>query len=348
MPRQYKCRKCGVVHAPPTGKHCRNQGIEEEVDELQDDLDEQQEVQNDETQTLAILLELKQQMNNFGEQMGLVGERLGSLEDTRDRFLVDSDIRGATGGMAEEEDALATPTSLRKDMRLMRQAANRLANLQLDDSDDELEDSIPRGRAAGKKSGALLTASNTIERRIDWPHFHVKRMAGVSKKGILFRELKVEELVYGFLCMIESPRGKWDRDEMIIMLKHMMQDTIEFSWANVLSFYETLGLEVEKKETQWADKDRIRELRMTYARTVFPAKRENKEAPRAQLMSAPVGMKCCIPFQKRACKNDRDHPPFTHACTYCFRTKAALCRHGEEECMRKTIDNTKNGGARGQ
>ena len=35
MPRTYKCRKCGIIHPPPTGKHCW-QAVEVEPDPQDD------------------------------------------------------------------------------------------------------------------------------------------------------------------------------------------------------------------------------------------------------------------------------------------------------------------------
>ena len=80
-----------------------------------------------------------------------------------------------------------------------------------------------------------------------------------------------------------------------------------------------------------------------HARTVFPPKKENKETFKSALQAAPTNMKCCMAYQKRACEMDRDHHPFTHACNYCFKARAAVCRHPEEECMRKSSDASKNG-----
>ena len=115
-----------------------------------------------------------------------------------------------------------------------------------------------------------------------------------------------------------------------------------FSWENARNFYERVGLDVEKGVLQWTDDEEIRELRMQYARTVFPAKRENKEGPRPAPPSAPAGMKCCAPYQHKGCENARDHAPYTHACAYCHRTKTLMCRHPEDDCFRKANDAAKN------
>ena len=68
---------------------------------------------------------------------------------------------------------------------------------------------------------------------------------------------------------------------MTKILKNMMQDAMEFTWPNARNFYEMAGILVEKKCMQWSDANRLHEMRMTYARTVFPAPREEKEAPKS-------------------------------------------------------------------
>ena len=146
--------------------------------------------------------------------------------------------------------------------------------------------------------------------------------------------------------MIESPHSKFDYRKMTTLFRHVMQDTVDFSWANARNFYERVGLDVEKGVLQWSDEEAIRELRFTYARTVFPAKKENKEGPRPAPPAAPAGMKCCAPYQRKECENVRDHTPYTHACAYCHKTKTLMCRHPEDDCFRKANDTTKNVKAR--
>ena len=324
--------------------------LEFEENEQNSEMGEQHDGETDDTSTLAVLIEMRQEMRR---EMGTIVDRLQRLETTDKPPRQSEGAAAITDVAVPESNATdteqATPDSLRQDLRLMRQAAVRLANLQADDSDEDDYGELTRRRNTGKKSGAALTAVDTVEHRIDWPHFHVKRMPVGNKKGVHFNELKVEEFVYGFLTMLEAPKAKWNFRDMITMLKHLMQDAMEFTWPNALTFYQKLGSEIEGGQTKWDDKERIRDLRMTYARTVFPAKRETRDSPtKPQLQSAPAGMKCCVPFQKHTCDNDRDHAPFTHACAYCFKARSALCRHAEDDCMRKTTDIAKNGRAREQ
>ena len=328
-----------MVHPPPTGKHCQN-----------DIRDEPEDTQNQDN-VMAVLLDIKQQMGDFRDQMGEMNNRMKAVEDggqseqrEERNSEVGSDSEEAGSVQADTHDDEASPVSLRKDLRLMRQAAEKLARLRMDDSDDNDMEDLPKTRDNGKKSGATMTAVQSVRTRIDWPHFYVQRMGAGKTKGVICSELKVEEFVFGFLAMLRAAKGKWEKEEMLDLLQNMMQDTMEFSWANALTFYEKLGIDIEKKLTSWASLERIRELRMTYARTVFPQKREVKEGYKGgSLQAAPNNMKCCMAYQKHSCEMDRDHHPFTHACVYCFKARSAICRHPEEDCMRKGSDASKNG-----
>ena len=173
---------------------------------------------------------------------------------------------------------LTTPDTLRRDLRLMAQATKSLA--QLRDSDNEIEvNDTANVRRNGKKSGSLLMASDVVKKRIDWPHLYVRRVVGGKRKSVAYADLKVEEFVFGFLSMIESPKCKWNYRTMTRLLRMIMQDTIDFSWANGLGFYETLGLEVEYGDLDWENVELIRDMRMTYSRAET-GKQNDKQSSR--------------------------------------------------------------------
>ena len=349
MPRIYKCRKCGVQHEPPTGKHCRmdREESEDELSELPAETSSGSEVETPVTAPdwLPMFLEMKGQMEKLSEQMQQNNSApTPSTSENTTSALVPV---GAVGGESEQQQNQADAHSLRQDLKLMSQAAKRLAYLQLDDSDEEDMSFLQKHRNAGKKSGSVMTPTDIVKKQIDWPHMHINRITGGKRKPVPYREMHTDEFVYGFLSMIDSPSCKWDYRVMTKILKHLMQDSMEFSWNNSLLFYEMAGIAVEKGELQWTNEARLHELRMTYARAVFPANKETTETPRPQLQPAPQNMRCCVPFQHRTCEHERDHPPFTHGCAYCFKARNALCRHSEDDCKRKTID-TKNGKAREQ
>ena len=345
-----------MVHPPPTGKHCRNVLEEEEEAPItggqsSDEVEETEEIEDrtepqpvSQAEMMKLLMSINDKVVNFSEKMENMDTRVQNIEE-RGKNNEDRRSEGESAGAAEqlgESLDKASPESLRKDLKRMRLAAAKLASLTVDDSDEEEINCLPKNRANGKKSGAHMTAADHIENRMDWPHFYVHRMSGGRRKGLTFSELRVEEFVFGFLAMLKAKKGKWVQQDMLDLLQNMMQDTMEFSWGNAVSFFETMETDMEKGTLKWVDLERIRELRMTYARTVFPQKKEVKEGFRGAPQPATAGMKCCMAFQKHACEMDRDHHPFTHGCHYCFRTKTLLCRHPEEECIRKNSDVSKN------
>ena len=342
MGRNYKCKTCGEVHAAPTGKHCDR--LEREQAPAP-----QQQTQTDDTQSklLAAMVDLQSKFATMDENMREMKADKAAERRTHtpEEASVIASEEGAVGGQPEEAEQ-ASPETLRRDTVLMRQASRQLARLRQEDWEDDEDLQLATSHLAGKKSGSIMTASDIVVRRIDWPHFYIKRISGATRKGVVFRELKVEEFVFGFLCMLEAPHIKMQFRYMVKLLRHIMQDTIDFSWENARNFYEFVGLDVEQGAMKWTDEEVVREMRMTYSRTVFPPRRDGKEtagAPRPALQQAPSGMKCCAPFQRKECEVAKGHSPFTHACAYCHRVKSALCRHAEQDCYRKTTDQAKNG-----
>ena len=340
MPRTYTCRKCGVPHPPPTGKHCRNRP----------DLPQEEPVQTAIQELVPMFLEMRTEIKEMNSRMQQYEQRghteqqavheLHSNTDSSDAELPDNDQDTTTAGAA------ATPASLRRDRRLIQRAAERLALLSTDDSDEDWDRGGSSRPSKGKKSGSVTTATDSVKKSIDWPHFYVTRVTEGKRRNVHYDELKVEEFVYGFLAMLKNPKCKMNRDTMEDILQNMMQDTVDFSWANARTFYEMVGVDVEKRVTTWQDTERIKDMRQQYARTAHPPRKENRDTNnRPPLVPAPPNMRCCVQFQKRECPQERDHPPFTHACAYCARSKSALCRHPEEECMRKANNTPKDGKA---
>ena len=305
-------------------------------------------MQNDVQERILAKLEL------IDGRMSEMDRRLQSVEPptTEAESLVSNSEseRGSTtseAGAARTQGAeSATPDSLRKNLRIMMQAAGRLAQIEGEEADDEDNQYLPRTK--GKKSGSLRKATDSVKYTIDWPHMHVRRMTNGKRRTLAFTELTVEEFVYGFLTMLANTECKMDKDTMIELLRILMQDAMDYSWANAMNFYDTIAQEVEAGTLKWDDSVTIEKYRMQYSRAVFPMIKEGKEGKEAkettrpQPKQAPPGMQCCAPFQKRECEQVRDHAPYTHACTYCFKSCSLLCRHAENDCIRKLADQSKN------
>ena len=336
MPREYRCRKCGIVHPAPTGKHCRREN------------DDTPEAGNGtQEQILRAISDLQSQMQDMRTQMQDNNTATGNNDTQENDSEMGEEEASETGSTQPALGAeAATPDSLRHNIHLMAQAAGRIAQWKEDELDDQDTVDFTRPKTQGKKSGSLMVATDRIKHSIDWPHMHVRRMTNGKRRTLNYAELTPEEFVYGYLTMLINPRNGMDEKIMIPLLRIVMQDTVDYSWINARNFYETLGIEVEKGDMRWEDTETIREYRMTYSRAVFPETKdgkETKEATRPQPRTVPTGMKCCATFQKRTCEQNRDHAPFTHACAYCHRSASLMCRHPEDECIRKTTDASKNG-----
>ena len=333
MPRIYKCKKCGEQHGPPTGKHCRARESTEDGEQL-----------NPIETMMPLLLELQQQM---AEMKQSIADNASRTPENVEREVESEDGESLERGEEEKSEEAAatytTPESLRKDVRAMQRAAARIASIQSDDSDDEDYGIIRKSRKNGKKSGSVMTATDTIRDRIDWPHMYVKRTVGGRRVGVTYKELKVEEFVFGFVAMLRSPKCTMDKDVMLDILGMLMQDTIDFKWENARAFYEMLGVDVESGVREWTDADQIMNMRLIHSRANLTDKKEEKETKKpgfGKMNGATV--RCCALYQKRTCEHTRDHHPFTHGCTYCQRVAGLVCRHPEEECYRKANNESKN------
>ena len=334
MPRTYKCKSCGVVHQPPTGKHCPNR----------DNLEARQ-PEDQEDHVLPVLMKVQQRMDEMEKYMRQMSQdrNYETREPSPDEAHVEEGIQPDQESSSSDLDSgPATPETIRKDKLLMRKAARRLEKLRLRELDESEFDTQSTSKSAGKRSGSVLTATDKIVKTIDWPHLYVRRMVGGKRKGVLYADLKVEEFVYGFLVMISASKNKMDITSMLLLLQNLMQDAMEFSWANARAFYDIVGQDVEQGLMKWTDEQAIYQKRMTYARTIFPVRKEQQPTQKAPLTPAPPGTKCCTPYQRHTCEQDRDHHPYVHACAYCHKTKAVICRHPEDDCYRKTNDASKN------
>ena len=246
MPRTYKCKTCHQVHPPPTGKQCRQleeTGLEPS-DEKQDRI-------------LAALEQVTSRMDRMEQQWRPQDNvRVVELNEEDNSETVElQPVRQADSVPASDDD-FATPDSLRRNIQLMAQAATRIAQMRSDEQDDVL-DTIQGIRARGKKSGSLLTAPDIVEKTIDWPHMHVRRVVNGKRKNLTYNDLSVEEFVYGYISMLKTSRNKMDRDTMIDLLQILMQDAMDFSWGNACGFYEAIGLEVEHGSLRWNNNARI-------------------------------------------------------------------------------------------
>ena len=337
MPRIYKCRKCGEPHSPPTGKHCR-QALHNEpsVQETHDDT------------IMSMLRDLTKRMDDF--------DKGASDKDSASAVgiaSIDGDFSPQRSppqrsppreiDVDSEVPTDITPTSLRQNAPVMRRAADRLAQIRWQDEDGEELTDNTRSKNGGKKSGSMLVATKTVQDRIDWPHLYVTRMAAGRRKGVAYSELTESEFVFGFIVMIQSPRCCWDNATMQTVLHIIMQHSMEFSWENARALYDEMGVEVERRTTEWSDIDKLRDLRFSHSRARTAERKEATDSSRPPLKVAPAGTKACVAYQTRACDQTRDHPPFAHTCAYCLKTCNAICKHPEVDCIRRVTDAAKNG-----
>ena len=266
MSKEYSCKKCGQKHTPPTGRKCTRHRVEN--GEQGDDV-------------MSLLMRMDAKMDT---KFDAIERRVAQIEIEKNDSEQETQRQEQSDSSEEETDAdqqdnenEITPETLRSDVRAMERAARRIAQFKDDDSDDSEGATGGRRRKSGKKSGYLMVAADKVKKVIDWPHMHINRLIAGRRVAVPFNDLKVEEFVYGFLEMLDAPKAKWNRPVMLGILKMMMQDAMDYSWSNALSFYQLLGVDVESGMKRWDDVEVVRDMRMMHSRSVFPAKQQATE-----------------------------------------------------------------------
>ena len=338
MPRDYMCRKCGRSHQPPTGKKCRLEEVVDELEEVVDEVEDGVDTVEDGEDTMPLLRQLKRQMDAMEENMKEMQEARRVETEERNSAVVPVESQQQNSAAGSDMQIVHSAT-LRNDIRAMQRAAQRIAQFKDDQLEEDELGATNKSTSNGKKSGSLLVAADRVDNRIDWPHMYVTRGSAGSRIPVPYKELKVDEFVFGFLEMLDSPKFKWDREMMLKIFKMLMQDSMDFAWENARGFYGLLGVDVESGVKEWTDTEAIRDMRMLHSRIVLPEKKETKEVKKGGAQrNNRQNLRCCALYQKKACEQGRDHPPFTHACSYCTQVTGMSYRHPEVDCFRKSID----------
>ena len=254
MPRMYQCKACHTTHAAPTGKGCQKAATAMHEEQA-----------GDQSQAvMSVLMGLQKQMAEMQVEFQQMRAEKDNVEESEQGSEVEE--REATQEETDEGATAAMPNSIRYDIRLIAKAAERLNRLSVDELEEEEGQDINSSRTRGKKSGSVMLASDIVKKQIDWPNLHVTHMVQGSQKPVPYKELKVEEFVYGFIELLRAPNNKLDLLGMIDILSMIMQDTVDFTWNNARGFYEKVGLDVEKAGLAWTDMNRINGMRLIYSR----------------------------------------------------------------------------------
>ena len=321
------CKTCGISHEKPTGKGCTRKSNAADMADSNDD--------KEKSEMLLLLQELNKKMQRFeGRLTQLEGEETEkrATEEPAGR----EPVQQAESQMTEPP--LATPDTVRADPDIMAEVDEKLASWGLLDEDQAEPTATAQTwtwSRQPKKSGAVSKGTDIIKKYIDWPHFHIKK--GPNKTSPEIKDITSEEFTLGFLRMLEDPESKFDSKRMLVILRDIMEDTVDFGWASARSFYAELGLQVEKRQLSWSDEQKIMALRFTHYRTVTP----NSLAGQQKNNNTQRG-RACAAFQKGSCDQVGDHGPFKHICEYCLRTRNMTFPHPETECRTKRHAGSKN------
>ena len=133
---------------------------------------------------------------------------------------------------------------LKQNTYVMRQAANRLAELGIQEiCDEDLTPQNSGTSSKGRKSGAVSVLTDKVKVVTDWPHYHVSR--GVNLVPCSFDELSQDEFMLGYTRMVLDEKSTFDVHNSMVLLGDLCEDIVDFSWINVKAFYKSVALEVE-------------------------------------------------------------------------------------------------------
>ena len=223
-----------------------------------------------------------------------------SLDVTDVLAQVNNNAGGGPQGMNTSKNIATNVNTLQNNSDIIRQAANRLAELESQDAGctDSL---LFKAESRGKKSGAISKATDRIVASIDWPHYHIFR--GINLTPSAYEELSVEEFMLGFICMLLDSGSEFDMHVMLEVAKDLLEDSIDFSWGNARAFYKATALDIEKGKLRWEDSNVIQKRRLVQCRVYKPV--NNVSKPMGEKKSPkqmPQGFSsCCAAYQQGAC-----------------------------------------------
>ena len=314
MSRVYKCKKCHGTHSPPTGRKCTKHP-------------------DFNATPVAASDPVPGALDDINKTLFHIQQRLEALEQKKSG-VQDSDESSTESESVGGDIGLPSTKTLRKDGTLQSKVADRLSKLKSlshllrsDDDDSESDSEIPTGKEKrkGKKSGRLVTADHIIVKRVDWPHFHVYR--GADRSPASYKDLTIQEFVYGFLCSLEETKRQTSKEHMLCHLKELMEDAIQYGWPSVRNYHGILLHQFELNKITWMDTAEIQKLRRRYVHQPVPFNR------------VPKGPLFCLSFQEHKCTQAKDHDSsrgfVKHICAYCLKNNGKEHRHAESDCRQK-------------
>ena len=287
---------------------------------------------------------INEKMDGFGARLATVESRpagsqvLAEPSDEVDSPAVSMEVSPAHASAQRTDPDIPSLQDLRRDYAIGREVNRRLAEMGLQDDDDNLPRNSSQ-RKRGKRSGAARTVQDSVD--IDWPYFHIYTQPG--EEAMTYERLSIPEFVYGYLHMVDQPEAKLDRRVMWDLLKAMMEDATEYPWPNVRNFFWVAGSHVENDRMKWSDGATIQHLRAKHAQKheVIVKKPATNAAQTGKLRS-------CALYQKEQCAEKRDHMGLKHMCAFCYRTKSTPYPHPEKDCRRKTTEEQPKNGNGGE
>ena len=322
------CKPCGERHQPPTGVNCRKketlaiEGILEEMKRLSEKVSH-----------------METRISNNGNPINPNDRETGSgdLEMNERRSISSPIVTPETPSTSK-----LSVSTLQADSELQERVRHKMRTIAGDesssDSSSESESDEPKAKKSkkedkkGKKSGRSRTANDKVVKEVDWPHLYVYK--GQNRKPAAYEDLTLAEFSYGVLCQITSKKtGKKTKEHLLLHLKDLLEDTMEYGFDGPKSFHAALLTEFEQDRMSWGDEHTIQRMRMQYSQKTTRYNPNKRAVEENDLKDRRI----CSAYSNGYCKEDRAHKSaggmlLHHICAKCYNSKGLFRRHSQSQC----------------
>jgi len=245
-----------------------------------------------------------------------------------------------------------TLPELRAMQELNAQVNRRVAQLQLDDSDDEtLPPCVAASNSSNQviklKSGKEDKPTSVVVNKQLWP----QRFLCVTSMGSepTYEQLTIAQFVTGYSQLLQSDEiSDLERRERQTHLVSLMYFAQQYTWDAVLAFHASVLLEIERGILKWGDSFFHLESRTLYTKPLIDSTSATTKSTLIIVCLFPLNKLCsnailfCRDYQRGTCKHTTDHYGYIrgerkwlrHICAKCWVSTRSqeFHREGTPDC----------------
>ena len=329
--KEVHCSKCGGRHPRPVGKKC--------VRPIQgnSDISITPTVSSEAPQQQHGIEAIINKLNRIEERQDQLANEVFKMQTERSQpqplnasTPQKSRLEGFTNeGVVPSLDFIKTSNAVQQEV------ARRLRLL---DSD---VNTVSGKHTNHSKSGRYRTCNTNIQRYIQWPQEHV--FVGSSRKPITYDELNVQQFLLGHLVTAMAPENIADRENMLQYIIKLLRESVDGSFIASKGAHACVLQELERGAVTWSDVQKIDEIRTLYTRKSFHTENSKRDNDTSNGGHKKV---VCSYYNKNKCTKTTDHVTnnimYRHVCSYCYKVTGKCFGHQENDCNRKSKQESSN------